>query len=158
VKFRFLKYFWEAIIQIQNIKQVTITQIFAFQPPSWIFWKPFFLQNLRRKYQMKAKRRLKNVGYYQSYLILIRHFGSSHHFRLIWQNMLLIHVADKKINRIEKSRTQKYWKMPKFCYFEFRPPCWTSDAILNPAKNFSSVKYVELKYQIKSKNRMQKNS
>jgi hypothetical protein len=41
-------------------------------------------------------------------------------------------------------------------YFEFRPPSWTSDAILNITKNLSSMKYVRLKYKLKSKNRTQK--
>jgi hypothetical protein len=46
--------------------------------------------------------------------------------------------------------------MPKLCYFEFQPAYWKSDAILNLAKNFSSVKYVRLKYKLKSLNRTQK--
>jgi hypothetical protein len=41
--------------------------------------------------------------------------------------------------------------MSKLCYFEFRPAYWTSDAIWNLTKNFSSVKYVRLKYKLKSK-------
>jgi hypothetical protein len=32
--------------------------------------------------------------------ISVRHFGSNHHFWLIWQNMHLIHVADKNTNAL----------------------------------------------------------
>jgi hypothetical protein len=63
-----------------------------------------------------------------------------------------------KYKRIVEDRTEKYWKMLKFCHFEFRPAFWTSDAILNLTKNFCSVKYFWLKYNLKSLNRTQKSS
>jgi hypothetical protein len=57
-------------------------------------------------------------------------------------------VLDKLLKHklIAKNKTLKYWKMPKLGSFEFWPPAWTSDAILN-LKSFSSMKYVWLKYK-----------
>jgi hypothetical protein len=66
-----------------------------------------------------------------------------------------IHVADKNTNSLQKTGHRKYWKVPKLSSFEFRPPSWTSEAILNLTKK-SSMEYVGLKYKPKSKNRTQK--
>jgi hypothetical protein len=74
-------------------------------------------------------------------LILIRHFGTNHHFSQIF----LIRVAYKNEISLQRTRTQKKWKIPKVSFIEFRPPSWTSDIILNLTKNVSFVKYFRLK-------------
>jgi hypothetical protein len=46
--------------------------------------------------------------------------------------------------------------MPKLCCFEIWQPSWTSEAILNPTKNFFSMNYVQLKYKLNQKTERKK--
>jgi hypothetical protein len=52
-------------------------------------------------------------------LILIRHFGSNRHFWLIWQDMLLIHVADINKNALYKTERKNTWKFLSYATLHF---------------------------------------
>jgi hypothetical protein len=68
----------------------------------------FFYKNIPHnlrltKIKWMQKDDWKTVEYSHSYvknLILNRHFGSNRHFWFIWQNMLLVYVADKNTNAL----------------------------------------------------------
>jgi hypothetical protein len=106
-------------LKVSSIFSIFILHLFGdkkaqiFQDGGWIYKKRFnchlnfFVKPIFHKIfvlltpnegKRKIEKLLETLKIMLKNLILIRHFGSIHHFCLIRQNMLTIYVADEKTN------------------------------------------------------------